>query len=389
MSPRPRFSIIAAALFVLLLSSPQQLLAEDEQAAVAWLVTYGPGEVYYERFGHNALWLKNPARGLDHIFNFGFFDFNQPNFLGRFLRGDTLYFAAARSPEAEFSEYIATNRSISLQKLKLNSSQYQRMENYLVEQVQPSERDYRYQYFRNNCSTRVRDALDLALAGNLQQTLHKLPAAVDIRKQIHTAAAGDPWLYLGMDIAMGPSLDQTQNQWQAAFIPEVLATALTQLPDIAGERIVYYQASGDTQAERPLRYLVIASILLTGFMLLLARPWKNTSRKSQRLVATAWLVFCSLSGSFLLWLWLATTHTDAINNWNIVLLNPLYIPAMLWLRNRPFALRYLSVLVATSTLMAVLGASLSGQDMLAPMVFFGLPQLTVMLLLWNAAAKTD
>ncbi len=388
MSSSLRWCSTLVLLCVLLLWPPQELLAEDSQAKEAWLVTYGPGEVYYERFGHNALWLKNPARKIDHIFNFGFFDFNQPNFLSRFLRGDTLYFAAARSPEAEFEEYISTGRSISLQKLKLNSNQYQRLEDYLVEQVQPAKRDYQYQYFRNNCSTRVRDALDFALDGKLQQTLLNLPAGVDIRQQIHTAAAGDPWLYLGMDIAMGSSLDQPQSQWQATFIPEVLATVLTQLPEIAGGMVDYYQPSVDTQTEQPLRYLFIASMLLAGLMVLVAtRPWQSSKRKSHRLLATIWLVFCSLSGGFLLWLWLATAHTDAINNWNIVLLNPLYIPVMLWLRKRPYALRYLAVLVAASTLMAILGASLSGQDILAPLAFLALPQITVILLLWSARTK--
>ncbi len=377
--------VVVVLLLPIFLCASPVVTANEKPAAQAWLVTYGPGNVYFERFGHNALWLKNPSSGLDHIFNFGFFDFNQPNFLGRFISGDTLYFAAARNPEVEFAEYIATQRNISLQQLKLNPDQYQRLENYLLDQIQPANRDYRYQYFRNNCSTRVRDALDLVFNGEIQQSLQALPAPITVRQQIHQAAAADPWLYLGMDMAMGPSVDRNQSQWQASFIPEVLARVVSQLPEVLADEVVYYQSDKDHQSGQPLVFLFISSLLLAGLLVLLSKPWQAILKA--RLVASVWLVICSLAGGGLLWLWLATTHTDAANNWNVLLLNPLYIPAMLWLRSKPHASRRLAMLVVISTVLAAVGALFSGQDLLAPLAFFGLPMLTVSLLLWKAGTQ--
>ena len=96
--------------------------AEPELPQV-WLVTYGPGEVYWQRFGHNAIWIREPARGLDHVFNFGFFDFAQQDFFLRFLQGRMMYFSAAQPAQQEFAAYIDENRSIRAQRLDLSPEQ--------------------------------------------------------------------------------------------------------------------------------------------------------------------------------------------------------------------------------------------------------------------------
>ncbi|HEY5776454.1 MAG TPA: DUF4105 domain-containing protein, partial [Xanthomonadales bacterium] len=129
----------------------------------AWLVTFDPGEIYFERFGHNAIWLREPAAGLDHTFNFGYFDFEQEDFFLRFMRGRMLYFSIAQPAAREFAYYRHVNRSIRAQKLNLKPLQYQRLRDYLLNEVQPENRNYRYDYYLNNCSTRIRDALDIAL----------------------------------------------------------------------------------------------------------------------------------------------------------------------------------------------------------------------------------
>ena len=135
--------------------------AEPELPQV-WLVTYGPGEVYWQRFGHNAIWIREPARGLDHVFNFGFFDFAQQDFFLRFLQGRMMYFSAAQPAQQEFAAYIDENRSIRAQRLDLSPEQAAWLTGYLLEEVRPENRDYLYDYYRNNCSTRVRDAIDRA-----------------------------------------------------------------------------------------------------------------------------------------------------------------------------------------------------------------------------------
>ncbi|MCF6264635.1 MAG: DUF4105 domain-containing protein [Xanthomonadales bacterium] len=380
---------LALVLLSVLLSIVVNPALSAEQQPVdspqAFLVTYAPGALYYERFGHNAIWLKNPATGVDHIFNFGFFDFNQPNFLSRFLRGDTLYFSAARKPEIEFAEYRVAGRSISLQKLNLDSAQLWKLERHLIAQIQPGSRDYRYEYFRNNCSTRIRDALDLVLQDELKQSLIGQPSNYTLREQIHIAAEADPWLYLGMDLAMGPSLDRPQSQWQAAFIPAVLSTAVESVHGLVAERTVYYQGQAAVVRHQPLWYLFIVGTAIALLFVLLVRPWRQQGcNRSCRILAFTWLGLCSLVGMFLLWLWLATSHVDAAGNWNILLLNPLYLPAILYLRNKPAGMFWLAMQILVSTLLAALGGWWNNQVMFAPLMFLTPIMLVVMAFLWRA-----
>jgi hypothetical protein len=120
-------------------------LAESEfepAEAEVWLVTYGPGEIYWQRFGHNAIWIRDQQLGLDHAFNFGFFDFEQEDFFLRFLQGRMLYFSAARPAREEFSSYINENRSIRAQRLDLSPEQKLKLIDFLLEEIQPEHRDY-------------------------------------------------------------------------------------------------------------------------------------------------------------------------------------------------------------------------------------------------------
>ena len=110
-----------AILLLLSLFSPQAgaLETDPPKGTEIWLVTYGPGELYWQRFGHNAIWVRDENLGLDHTFNFGFFDFRQENFFLRFLMGRMLYFSAAQKAGDEFAQYVAENRAIRAQRLDI------------------------------------------------------------------------------------------------------------------------------------------------------------------------------------------------------------------------------------------------------------------------------
>src|SRR5690606_18455677 len=119
----------------------EQIPDVERGEAEAWLVTFGPGEIYWERFGHNAIWLREPAAGLDHTFNFGFFDFEQEDFFLRFLRGKMMYFSIAQPAAQEFQLYQQQNRSIRVQKLVLAPAEYARLRDYLLTEIKPENRN--------------------------------------------------------------------------------------------------------------------------------------------------------------------------------------------------------------------------------------------------------
>ncbi|MCJ7815579.1 MAG: DUF4105 domain-containing protein, partial [Xanthomonadales bacterium] len=198
----------------------------ESKETEVWLVTYGPGEIYWQRFGHNAIWIRDVGLGLDHVFNFGFFDFEQENFFLRFLQGRMQYFSAARPAREEFAGYINENRSIRAQRLDLSTGQKLRLIEYLLEEVRPQNRDYLYDYYVNNCSTRVRDSIDLAMDGLLKSKFQPFEASQTWRDQTRRLTFEDFWLYLGLETGLGSPVDRVISRWDEMFIPDELADVL-------------------------------------------------------------------------------------------------------------------------------------------------------------------
>jgi hypothetical protein len=201
----------------------------SSRGAEAWLVTFGSGEIYWERFGHNAIWLREPAAGLDHTFNFGFFDFKEKNFILRFIRGRMLYFSAAQSAAREFEFYRQENRSIRVQKLNLTAAQYGNLRDYLLNEIKPENRDYHYDYYLNNCSTRIRDALDIALDGALSARTRTVPAVLNFRDHTRRLTHTQFWYYLGLELALGFPVDRVITRCDEMFIPIVVAEEMADM----------------------------------------------------------------------------------------------------------------------------------------------------------------
>ena len=221
-------------ILALCVSCPGSVRAQDLSIPLqmgepeAWLVTYSPGEVYWQRFGHNAIWIRDPTRGLDHVFNSGFFDFNQERFFQRFIQGRMLYFSAAQPAAREFEQYRHENRSITAQKLDLGILEYETLLNYLVEQVKVENRDYLYDYYLDNCSTRIRDAIDAAVGGAIASALSSSPAPQNFRAHTRRSVSGDFWYHLALETALGLPVDRGISRWNEMFLPAVVARELAE-----------------------------------------------------------------------------------------------------------------------------------------------------------------
>lgn len=287
-----------------------------------WLVTYGPGEVYWQRFGHNAIWVRDARLGLDHTFNFGFFDFNQERFFLRFLLGRMLYFAAAQEAGEEFAQYVAENREIRAQRLALDSAQASELTRHLLRAVQPENRDYLYDYYRDNCSTRVRDALDLALGGALGADARDQPASQTWRDHTRRLTQTDFWLYLGLESVLGRPVDKPISRWDEMFIPQKLAEALAAEESLVLEDRVLFESGLALPPEKPgtvwPRYLLASLVLL-------AAAWLASRWLPAAVLANAWFALMGFAGLAILFFWFGTDHRVAALNLNILVFNPLWL----------------------------------------------------------------
>lgn len=319
-----------------------------------WLVTYGPGEIYWQRFGHNGIWVRDSSLGLDHVFNFGFFDFARAGFLWRFLQGRLLYFSAAQPAQQEFAQYINENRSIRAQRLALTEQQALSLTDYLVNEVQLENREYLYDYYWNNCSTRVRDALDRALGHAMQRDFGKIGAGQNLRDHTRRLTVADYWLYLGLELGLGSPVDRPISRWDEFFIPAELASGVAQMLVRQGqnasplvlEDVMLYASSlqpppGQTDQWWP-RYLALAAlVLMLAFLLCRFTPGLQSLS-----MARLWLLVSGLVGLAILYLWFLTDHDAARNNLNLALFNPLWL--LCWAGRRFY--------LATACLLLALGA---------------------------------
>lgn len=314
------------------------------------LYTYGPGSVYWERFGHDALVITDTASGEAYAFNYGLFDFEQKDFYLNFARGIMIYRAAAWPVADDIQEYSGEGRSITDQHLDLTPAQRATLRDFLVWNVQPENSRYRYRYFADNCTTRVRDALNEVLGGGLETQLTD-PAAhgETYRSETDRLMSGQPWLMYLLDLGLGPYADQPLTRWTGAFIPMRLMDELRGVqgtdgsPLVQSETVLSPQRLPSPPAQAPdMRWPLLIAGLVLGIAFT-AAAWLRDQYDIERwwfaLVGTLYALLAGLAGVLMLVLWFGTAHRAAWANENLWLFNPLAwlaIPALLRVR-RPGA----------------------------------------------------
>ncbi|WP_394004450.1 DUF4105 domain-containing protein [Luteimonas sp. WGS1318] len=291
------------------------------------VATMQPGDVFFERFGHNALIVDDPAEPEPLSYNFGFFDPSEPDFVSRFIRGDMRYMLAALPFADDLAYYRDVGRGVSIQWLDLDPAQARALAAALAENAKPENAHYRYDYFTDNCSTRVRDAIDTALGGALRSQLQGRSRGNSYRGDAVRLASLAPWMWLGFDIGLGPAADRPNALWDDAFVPMRLADALREARNVDGRPLVSSEQVivPHTQAPEPVeRPRLLWPWLLAG--LVLGAGTLVAGRAAPRALAAAALPFWTLAallGGVMLFLWLGTAHGFAWRNQNLLLFNPL------------------------------------------------------------------
>lgn len=296
------------------------------------VATMQPGEIFWERFGHDAIVVDDPARGEPVSYNFGFFDLAEPGFVGRFVRGDMQYQLVALPLSQDLAYYRETGRGVSVQWLDLGDEEATRLAAALAENARPENARYAYDYFTDNCSTRVRDALDRALGGELRRQLQSRSRGNTFRSEAVRLASPAPWMGLGFDLGLGPYADVPRSLWEDAFVPMRLADALREVrradgrPLVRSEEQLLPHRIAPEPAPRPQRWWPWLLSGLAGAALLC---WAGHRRAAR----AAWLALplwtlCGVLGLLMLFIWCCTAHRAGWANHNLLLFNPLCL--LLW-----------------------------------------------------------
>lgn len=309
-----------------------QSIAKLSDKARVSLITCGAGPILYEAFGHSAVRISDPGLGMDVVFNYGIFDFNQPNFYGNFALGYMRYQLGA-SPADEFLyQYRYFKRSVREQVLNLDSSQKQAVFDYLNVNLLPENQEYYYDYFYNNCSTKIVEMLDSALKN--QVVWH--PAAMEgkgsYRKLIHQYTVFQPWGRLGIDLGLGAVIDQPINGQQLDFLPDGLERDVFRAEVRKGTVLVPLTLSSSVLYDAPAFYGDDPYWLSPGFVfsfllfLSILLVWKSDSLfRFMRIWRSIQFLLVGILGWVELLIWILTNHKAAAWNFNLLWANPLFL----------------------------------------------------------------
>ena len=331
------------------------------QAPRIGVVTMGPGDIFWERFGHDAIVVEDPATGTRTNYNFGFFDLDEPGFVGRFVKGEMRYRLVALPLEEDLAYYGEVGRGATLQWLALDPAQARQLAADLAENARPENARYRYDYYTDNCATRVRDALDRALGGRLRKQLEGRSSGDTFRGESLRLASPAPWLWLAFDIGLGPYGDRPLSRWEQGFLPRRLSDDLRKVTRVDGQPLVaaeqvllpQRQAAEPVEHAQALWPWLLAGVVLAGLVAFAAHRYPRTLAG---LAGGFWLL-CGLLGTVLLLAWAFTEHRALWANRNLLLLDPLCLlllpGAWALLRGRAPSPRFRALLVVVVVLAAL------------------------------------
>jgi hypothetical protein len=296
------------------------------------LITVGPGSAVWEKFGHNMIRVTDPATGTDLAYNFGLFDFNQKNFYWNFLQGRMLYAMGGFPSAGQLSYYTSTGRSIEIQDLALAPEQARLLAANLARNAEPDRSNYRYDYYLDNCSTRVRDALNVALGGALKRDLDTVATRATFRSRTAELTAGNPAVYFGLMLLLGPSTDRPLSAWEDGFIPMNLAHYVGTVanPALEGGAQPLVAASSMQPASDAMAPSARTPGSWTGWFLVLgmmvggilswagARSAAGRGRTPFLVFGGLWTLVSGIAGVVMLYLWAFTDHAVAYRNANIL-----------------------------------------------------------------------
>ena len=307
-----------------------------------YLMTMGPGDEVWEKFGHNALWIHDSLRHTDIAYNWGLFDFSASDFLPRFLKGDMLYWMGGFDEMGTVDLYRRANRTVMAQELNLTATQKDSLRKFVEWNAQPENRFYHYDYFRDNCSTRVRDALDRVLGGVIKKATDSVATGTTYRSHTRRLTQDAPSVYLGTLLGLGRPVDRPISRWEEMFLPVRLHNDLRgiRMKDESGASVplvksdtALYVSSRPPEALEPRSHLGVYLIagLLIGIVALLLRylvdRGSSPTRPALIVFAGLWHLVAGLGGTALAALWLFTNHIYSYQNENLLQANPLSLIA--------------------------------------------------------------
>ncbi len=213
-------------LCILLLTLSMQVTANPQNIEV-FLITCGPGTETYSIYGHSAIRIIDHKNNTDLVYNWGVFDFSTPNFVWKFAKGRLDYMLGVYPYEKFLRDYFFEERWVISQKMNLDDSELILMLGLIAENLRPENIRYRYDFFYDNCSTRIRDIIEKATGNDLIYPPDELKKPPSFRALIRSYQKDYAWMNFGIDLLMGYPADRKASLRDRMFLPLEMKDALS------------------------------------------------------------------------------------------------------------------------------------------------------------------
>lgn len=320
--------------WVILLALPLGSIAQNDSAGLRIsLLTCSPGAELYSTFGHSALRIVDSSSGTDIVYNFGVFDFYDPDFYLKFVRGKLLYYLDQQAfPDFTYG-YEMEGRQISEQVLSLPSASKKRLQRYLFHKVRPENRSYKYDFLYDNCTTRLRELIMRSIPNEGKLVCVPRPGEQTFRKHLHTYLDGNgkDWAKLGIDILLGRRLDRIMTDDEAMFLPDYLekgmdGTTINGRPLVSEKiELLPRRLAGVPTSKPPISLLLLGFIAL--MMILASRQQQPALLRLSHIGDVLLFMITGMLGILLLFMWTGTDHQICKENMNLLWALPTHLPA--------------------------------------------------------------
>lgn len=310
--------------------------SQDSSRLRISLLTCTPGQELYSTFGHSALRVIDSNAVSDIIFNYGTFDFNDPDFYSKFIRGKLLYVLSTERLEDFLFTYQMENRGVTEQLLDLTGPEKINIKYFLAENMKEENRWYKYDFTFDNCTSRLRDII-VKYKEPHPQLPAIMPSNFTFRNGIHHYLDSNKhhWSKLGIDILLGSRMDKTMTSAQQQFLPDNLMYALdsTKNTRIIASKKDLFIAQKTTD-----KFSWFTPLLLFSFIAIIwiLAGFSNNKMLKAVLKVLDWFLFFTvgLLGILLLFMWWGTDHFMTKDNYNLLWALPSHVVMTFFIRSK-------------------------------------------------------
>ncbi|MCM1094151.1 MAG: DUF4105 domain-containing protein [Lachnospiraceae bacterium] len=337
MSVNLTFRCLLVALFFVLsgikaIGSDRQIDAPSVETPRISLITCGPGSDIYELEGHTALRVR--YNGADVAVNYGLFDFDAPNFVYRFVKGETDYMVGAAPFDYFLRQYARAGRAVYEQPLDIPADAALRLIELLDENLKPENRTYRYNYVKDNCATRPLVMIERAIGDTLALNARSYTSGWTFRDAMRHYHSAYPWYQFGIDLALGSGIDYPISDRDKAFVPMILMEMIED-NGISSSTSVILPSRGDLAEVTPWWMTPLAVSIAVLLLVIFVTVHDLKLMKVTRWVDAVVFGVYGIAGLLITFLVFVSEHEATSPNWLLLWLNPLclIVPAFIYIKS--------------------------------------------------------